>query len=75
MHKKRPFIEIWIHKNPAVALYNSGADISCISEREFRKIPIDKRPKQEPMSATPCLSASGQQLKIKGIYQLPITIL
>jgi hypothetical protein len=56
-------------------LYDTGADISCIDEKEFRKIPIDQRPKANSFSIfKQFLSASKTPLAVKGVYNLPITI-
>jgi hypothetical protein len=58
------------------ALYDSGADISCISEKHFQKIPVDLRPnKILQQKIDPCFSAGGGQLSVKGIVNLPIQIL
>ncbi len=58
------------------ALYDSGADISCISEKQFRKIPVDLRPdKMLSQKIDPCFSAGGGQLSVKGIVNLPVQIL
>ena len=60
----------------AAALYDSGADISCMSEKEFRKIPVDKRPVKITGPRTDsCFSAGGTKLQVTGIYNLPISIL
>jgi hypothetical protein len=40
----RPYINAQIGSSITAALYDSGADISCISEKHFRKIPADLRP-------------------------------
>jgi hypothetical protein len=40
----RPYINAQIGSSITAALYDSGADISCISEKHFRKIPVDLRP-------------------------------
>ncbi len=61
---------------PAAALYNSGADISCLSENEFRKIPVDKRPsKISGPRLDSCFGAGGAALTMTGIYNLPISVL
>jgi len=58
------------------ALYDSGADISCMSEAEFCKIPVDSRLKKIlTQSKGPCLSAGGTPLTITGIYSLPVSLL
>ena len=58
------------------ALYDSGADISCMSEAEFRRIPVDERPKQlTGQKASLIISAGGNPLNVKGIYNCPISVL
>ncbi len=61
---------------PAAALYDSGADISCISEVELRKIPVEQCPDKQPgHHLDQCFSAGGDQLAVKGVFNLPVTIL
>ncbi len=72
----RPYINAQIGSSITAALYDSGADISCISEKHFRKIPVDLRPnKILQQKIDPCFSAGGSQLSVKGIVNLPIEIL
>jgi hypothetical protein len=72
----RPYINVRIGPSIAAALYHLGADISCISEKHFRKIPVDictnKIPQQK---IDPCFSAGGGQLSVKGVVNLPVDIL
>ncbi len=60
----------------AAALYDSGANISSLSENEFRKIPVDKRPSK---ILGPRLDlffgTGGAALTVTGIYNLPISVL
>ncbi len=71
-----PYINTQIGSSIAAALYDSGADISCISEKHFRRIPVDLRPdKILQQKIEPCFSAGGSQLSVKGIVNLPIEIL
>jgi hypothetical protein len=47
-----------------------------MSEAEFRRIPVDSRPKQIPGQKTSlCVSAGGAPLHVKGIYNCPISLL
>jgi hypothetical protein len=71
----RPYINVQIGPTLAATLYDSGADISCISEQQFRKIPIDQRPQKNFQKVDPCFSAGGAQLFVRGIVSLPISIL
>ncbi len=76
LYPTRPYVNVQIGPTPAAALYDSGADISCISEMEFRKIPVDKRPSKIIGPRTDvCFSAGGNQFTVTGIYNLPISIL
>jgi hypothetical protein len=47
-----------------------------MSEPEFRRIPVDDRPKQlRGQKASLCVSAGGTPLNVKGIYNCPISLL
>ena len=60
----------------ATALYDSGADISCMSETEFRRIPVDHRPKKlATPDKNPCFSAGGTPLTVTGIYNISVSVL
>jgi hypothetical protein len=72
----RPYINVLIGSSASAALYDSGADISCISEKCFRKIPVDQRPsKILQQKIDSCFSAGGGQLAVKGVVNLPVQIL
>jgi hypothetical protein len=71
----RPYITAQIGSSITAALYDSGADISCILEKHFRKIPVDQRPDKIQQKINPCFSAGGGQLSVKGVVNLPIEIL
>jgi len=72
----RPYINAQIGSSITAALYDSGADISCISEKNFRKIPVDLRPKKIlQQKIDPCFSAGGGQPSVKVIANLPVKIL
>ena len=75
LRPNRPYINVQIGPTVAAALYDSGADISCISEQQFHKIPVDQRPDKKSNRVDPCFSAGGTQLAVKGIVSLPISIL
>ena len=76
LHPNRPYVNVQIGPAPAAALYDSGADISCLSESEFRKIPVDKRPaKILGPRLDSCFGAGGAALTVTGIYNLPISVL
>jgi hypothetical protein len=46
LQPNRPYVNVQIGPSVTAALYDSGADISCMSEAEFQQIPVDNRPKQ-----------------------------
>jgi len=71
----RVFLEAEIFKKKNKVLYDTGADISCLDEKEFRKIPIDVRPKANAFSThRQYLSASKDPLVVKGVFDIPIKI-
>ena len=55
-------------------LYDTGAQISCLSTRTFRQIPIEYRPRKLNIHLN-ASGANGGRLKILGCYMLDITIL
>ena len=72
---QRPHIAVSLANMPLRGLYNSGADVSCIDEAVFRKIPADKR--QEKLFLDPKLrfkSAGSDRLNVKGLYRLSVQI-
>ena len=75
MTPTRPHVDVRLNGRNVGALYDSGADISCLSEEEFRRIPVDKRPQQQPYAPTTCRSASGQDLFVKGVYEIKMDIM
>jgi hypothetical protein len=46
LQPNRPYVNVQIGPSVTAALYDSGADILCMSEAEFQRIPVDARPKQ-----------------------------
>ena len=72
---KRPYISGTLCNTKFSALFDTGADISCISEKLFRQIPVNNRPQKLPPDPN-CLfkSAGGQTLDVKGKYRLPISM-
>jgi hypothetical protein len=60
---------------PLRGLYDTGADVTCIEETVFRRIPVDKRP--EKLFLDPKLrfkSAGSDCLDVKGFYRLSVRI-
>jgi hypothetical protein len=72
----RPFLNTKIGSMECKMLYDTGADISCMSEKDFRRIPAEVRPEKIPTTAIgKYRSASGGDLEVKGIYMLPVQLL
>ena len=71
----RVFLEADIFEKKTKVLYDTGADVSCIDDKEFRKIPSKQRPEKNAYSQDRRFeSASGDDLEVKGVINLPITI-
>jgi hypothetical protein len=58
------------------ALYNTGADISCINEDIFRKIPVQNRRSRSIEHSTKRFTAAGgQALNVCGKCEITIEVL
>jgi hypothetical protein len=55
-------------------LYDTGAEVSVMAQREFRKIPIEKRPSKKPVTMK-ISSASKDALNATGINEMPVTVM
>jgi hypothetical protein len=56
-------------------LYNTGADISCKSEKVFQQLPLNSRPKNLDSEKQPKFkSAGGQPLPVEGLYEFDLKI-
>jgi len=53
---------------------DTGAEVSVMAQREFRKIPIEQRPKKKPVTIK-TLSPSKEALNATGIYEMPVTVM
>jgi hypothetical protein len=72
----RPFVSIRIGDQDTMALYDMGADISCINEKLFRKIPPAKCPEMIPsLAGQEIKSANGNFLEVKRAYTMMMRIL
>ena len=72
---KRPYIQGRLGNLPFSALFDTGADVSCVSEQLFRQIPVSIRPQKIPMTNSGQFkSAGGQSLDVKGKYKLPLQL-
>jgi len=70
---ERPFISVNANGVKNSWLFDSGASVSCMSIKEFRKIPLEKRPPKLPHYKQ-LTSASKDTLKVSGVYNLTLTI-
>ena len=71
----RPYLAVLFEGMSLRGLYDTGADLSCISEKAFRRIPPEKRPAKLPDTTQAKLkSASGDQLEVRGKYSLKIKL-
>ena len=71
----RPYLAVSFEKMSIKGLYDTGADISCLSEKIFRRVPPEKRPVRLTTPTQAQLkSASGDQLEARGKYLLSIQL-
>ena len=71
---KRPYVPVFLNGHKVTALYDTGADICCMSSSYFRKyFPVGKRPTKLQRKSD-VKAASGNQLVSEGIYPIPFTI-
>jgi hypothetical protein len=72
----RPYL--WVQVQNAIkirGLYDTGADISCMSEKIFRQLPPQKRPIKLDIDKFPNFrSAGGQPLPVRGLYKILFTL-
>ena len=68
----RPLIAVSLSNIPVRGLYDTGADVSCISEAVFKKLKDKKVNILNQQSS--CTSASGDKLKVLGKYELTLQI-
>ena len=58
------------------SLYDTGACVTMIDEKEFRKIPVNIRPQKNVYALWLTLEGVDKQLmQVKGCYSMPVTIL
>ena len=74
LRPQRPYVRVNFGKSVVNALYDTGADITCMNVKQFRKLyPIGTRPKKiEKKTIT--TGATGAALESAGIYELPFEI-
>ncbi len=72
----RPYL--WVNIQNAIktrGLYDTGADISCMSEKFFRQLPPQNRPQRLALDKSPNFrSAGGQPLQVRGLYEFTFHI-
>ena len=72
---RRPYLSLMLHGQKIKGLYDTGADVSCLDERVFRKIPIELRPDKLSSNRIPNFrSATGNSLQVKGKYRFELTV-
>ena len=73
---RRPYLHTKIQNAVSVkGLYDTGADISCLSLKVFRQIPPELRPKKLDSHNLPKFKAAGGQiLPVCGRYQFRVQI-
>ena len=71
---RRPYLAVQIQDTLSTkALYDTGADISCISKELFRSIPIDRRPAKLAKSEFGGFrDASGRVMNFLGVFPLKV---
>ena len=72
----RPMVEVRLQGSPTNEkfLYDSGAQISLMSKKTFRKIKKSQRPKKLDLNLS-CSGVSGSKLKLVGCYLIKIRLL
>ena len=66
---QKPYLRCSSHQVSYDALFDTGADISCMNENIFRKIPIHLRPPRSvEHSPKQFTTAGGQALNVKGKF-------
>ena len=72
----RPMVKLKLHgaKNEEKFLYDSGAQVSLMTNKIFRKIKVSLRPEKIKFKLN-CSGVSGSKLKVLGCYFFNFTIL
>jgi len=70
----RSFVKINVQNYETTFLFDTGSMVTLMSEQEFRKIPIEKRPKQIPSKVKLTGVAANSPLQLKGVYPLDLSI-
>ena len=72
---QRPYVDAEVQGHKTRFLYDSGAEVTVISEKEFRKIPIEKRPERIHRQVKLSGVAQNKPLEIKGVYKMHLSVL
>jgi hypothetical protein len=73
---RRPYLTLNLQNCTSIkGLYDTGADISCVSEKYFRQIPLNHRPvKLKDGTLSRFKTAGGQPLTVRGWYKFNVKI-
>jgi len=73
---RRPYLSLRLQKTvDTKGLYDTGADVSCMSETVFSKIPLHLRPPAVAVNSSDQFkSAGGQNLKVRGCYNFSVNV-
>ncbi len=72
----RPYLKVKIAEQDCNILFDTGSSITCISEQQFRKIPIDLRPQKSKIETPTAFgTAAGHTLNTRGLYEIPISVM
>jgi predicted aspartyl protease len=65
---KRPVVSVNINGHIIKALYDTGADLCCMTAAKFRQVfPVNKRPKKLNLISSVTV-ASGDKIECMGVY-------
>ncbi len=68
---KKPMVSLTINGHKIKALYDTGADLCCMTAAKFRQVfPVGQRPKKLNHISTVTV-ASGDKLESLGVYPIP----
>ena len=71
---QRPYVSALLEGQPTQFLYDSGAEVTVISENEFRKIPVARRPRKIYRAVQLSGVARNKPLEVRGVYEMKIRI-
>ena len=71
---RRPFIKVCANGSVAPWLFDTGAEVCCMSVAEFRNISVNRRPPKMAMYKE-LRCASSNKLQVKGAYLMDLNVL